>query len=162
MTLLEHLLLHPRTQREVTHMHDREIRGDVRLQLEGSLFASIENWRRCTCWRTPSEHLFPHLSIRCGREGKNENEINSEKNRWWAREMAHKPTRSTTCLKGGDQKGSLKLLSFLTRHYPQLDVAIAPKASRARSAANKGPFSESVENGETLPPMQHRPDVHRW
>jgi hypothetical protein len=45
--------------------------------------------------------------------------LNSTKCEWWAREAPHKPTRSVTCLKGGDQKGSLKPLSFLTRnHYP--------------------------------------------
>jgi hypothetical protein len=37
------------TQCTVTHMHNTgrtEARGDVRLQLDGPLFISIENWRR--------------------------------------------------------------------------------------------------------------------
>src|SRR2546430_10583556 len=48
--------------------------------------ASASAERLVTCWRTTSEHLFPHLSIRCGREDGNANENNGEKSRWWARE----------------------------------------------------------------------------
>jgi hypothetical protein len=62
---------------------------------------------------------YPHLADKLPAPSEKVGNIRSLILRWWAREAPHKQTRSVTCLKGGDQKGSLKPLSFLTcNHYP--------------------------------------------
>jgi hypothetical protein len=46
--------------------------------------------RRCTNFRTRSEHLFPHpLCLRCGPQRQKTNKNNENILRWWARKDAN-------------------------------------------------------------------------
>jgi 5-methylcytosine-specific restriction protein A len=49
---------------------------------------------------------------------------------------------------------------MLEAHWHLVSVCGRPNAFGFDTPRSRG--LESVENGETLPPMPHRPEVHRW